>query len=132
MKKILLFLLVAGLLAGVSVARAATVTIAGSPMIVAAGTTNSSSVTIATASAAIQSQALSVQVVTNLLNTNQIIFYGQVSLDNSNWFTVQSFQCPATNAATYPWTTTFTNMPIYGRIQMVTTNTSAIYIQWNN
>jgi len=57
-----------------------------------------------------------------LANTNDQVYAWQVSLDQTNYFTVASWRPTVTNATTETVRPTFTNITYYGRITLTTTN----------
>jgi len=46
----------------------------------------------------------------------------QLSFDQTNFLTETNFQCPSTNAGTYPWQIGTLTIPVYARFAFVTTN----------
>lgn len=63
---------------------------------------------------------------TGLTATTALTANWQVSIDNTNFLTVATFNPPATNAGTYTWNIAATNQPIYSRFQLVTTNSVTV------
>jgi hypothetical protein len=102
------------------VAGAGTQVLIGSLLTVNNTTTNSASVTL-TETAAVSAHTLFVQTA-GMSNTNALSIAGQVSLDNTNWLTISTFVPAATNAGTVTWSTLATNMLLYGRVVVTTTN----------
>lgn len=63
---------------------------------------------------------------TGLTATTALTVNWQVSIDNTNFLTVASYNPTATNAGTYTWPIAATNQPIYSRFQLVTTNSVTV------
>ena len=63
-----------------------------------------------------------------LANTNAMVVYGQVSIDNLNFVTICQYQAAVTNAQTDTYTIPLTNVTIYLRALIVTTNAVGVGI----
>lgn len=122
-KKILLSLLLVTL--GVGLAYGTQVLI-GSLQTVNNTTVNSAGV-ILPETANVLPHTLTIQTA-GLTATTALSVAGQVSLDSNNWVTVATYLPSSTNAGTVIWTTGQTNMPIYARVAVTTTNSVQIGI----
>ena len=97
-------------------------TLLGSPVTVN-GTTNSSAATIAYAGVP---QGTFYIYNGGLASTNALVAYRQVSIDGSNYVTIATYRPTATNTVTDTFGSDPTNMPIYSRVQIVTTNSVSV------
>ena len=61
-----------------------------------------------------------------LVSTNVLTVKYQLSLDNTNFFDAGVYIPTSTNAATDTMITAATNVTIYARVQIITTNTTAV------
>lgn len=115
MKKLIATLL----LAAATLGQAATLTTLIGSLQAVNGTTNSGTISLTTAP--IQAQSLGVQT-GGLASTNALTLYGQVSLDGTNFVTIATYHPTGTNAGSATWSTSFTNLTMYARVQVVSTN----------
>lgn len=115
-----LFATAAVLVASAIEASAGVVTLIGSTVTVSNAVVASSSVAIQTV--VVPPKTLYVQN-GGVLTTNGLIVLGQLSLDGTNWTTVQQFYQPAiTNAQVDTWNVTNTTYNVFARVVVVTTN----------
>lgn len=121
-------LIIAAILATATLTQAALTTILGDPVTVN-GTFNSSQVTIAGASVP---QGTLYVYNGGLASTNALIAYRQVSLDGTNFVTVATYNPTATNSTTDTWSAANTNLNIYSRVQIVTTNAVSVGVTLQN
>lgn len=61
-----------------------------------------------------------------LLNTNQVTLAIQISTDLTNYTTVSTYKFSNTNAGTYTYYAPSTNVPIYLRVRVTTTNSTGL------
>ena len=67
-----------------------------------------------------------------LANTNQATLNIQISTDNTNFTTVGQFTFSTTNAGSYGYYQQPTNIPVYMRVQSVTTTNTALGATYGN
>lgn len=115
--------IIIALLAAASITASAAPTILIGSLVTVNGTSNSQSVALSPATVSFSTFSFQNG---GLTSTNAVTLNIQMSTDNTNFNTIGTYTFAQTNSGAYSYYQTPTNIPVYLRVQAVTTNATQL------